>query len=106
VNGFPPSGGHSQHGSSSNINADLLKAKEAELESLKRREQWMKAALSQATKVGFVWQDGELDEDNVGSWSDGGGGDGNMRLLAETIIKMKQERAKIQVCFVSCLLWV
>ncbi|KAG8945448.1 Negative regulator of mitotic exit [Tulasnella sp. 419] len=84
----------------------LLKQNEAELDA---RENRMKAALSQVTKMGSVWSDAELDENVVGGWlngndeeeasengnSVGGNGSGAVR-MAETVMNMKQERAKLQ----------
>ncbi|KAG8919659.1 Negative regulator of mitotic exit [Tulasnella sp. 418] len=84
----------------------LLKQNEAELDA---RENRMNAALSQATKMGSVWSDVELDENVVGGWLDGndeeeasengnsvgGNGSGAVK-MAETVMNMKQERAKLQ----------
>ncbi|KAG8959406.1 Negative regulator of mitotic exit, partial [Tulasnella sp. 419] len=119
TNGFPQ--GHAHRGSAGSINTSpetliLLKQKEVELEAMKRRENWMKAALSQATKMGFVWSnvDVELDENVVGGWLNGngeeegsengssvGGNGGGAAKMAEMVMRMKQERAKLQNLIVA-----
>ena len=93
--------GHTRPGSQSNIAADLmrdLRSKDAELETLRRRETWMRAALSKASKAGFSWSDLPID-----------GGDGDdvrhetssedARRLVDLAFRLKQERATLQVCF-------
>ncbi|KAG8980256.1 Negative regulator of mitotic exit, partial [Tulasnella sp. 427] len=99
---------------SANVGADLLRAKEAEIEGLRRRETWMKAALARAAKSGFVWADGDLQESRVGTWmhddeaaasesvhgtgeEEGSGRQG----MANTVMKLKQEQAKLQAAFAS-----
>ena len=79
---------------------EMLKQKEAELEAAKRRETWMRAALSKANKAGFVWDselvlsDSEADsphkEDTATSGED-------LRKLADLVLALKRDRAKIQV---------
>ncbi|KAG9001695.1 Negative regulator of mitotic exit [Tulasnella sp. JGI-2019a] len=107
----PMVNGHSSfaRNSAGNVVADMLKAKEAELEGMKRRENWMKAALARATKAGFVWADGDLQESRVGSWIGrdgdeedrsslyGGNGESDNRKMADTVMKMKQEYSRIQM---------
>jgi hypothetical protein len=74
ANGFtsprPGSVSHGGHGGSTgNITADLirdLKAKEAEVDNMKNREVWMKAALSKASRSGFVYEDRESGEGELG----------------------------------------
>lgn len=96
--------------SAGNVVADMLRAKELELEAMKRRENWMKAALARASKAGFVWTDGDLQESRVGSWIGrdsqdddrsnlyGSGEESDTRKMAETVMKLKQEYSRIQVC--------
>lgn len=94
--------------SAGNVVADMLRAKELELETMKRRENWMKAALARASKAGFVWADGDLQESRVGSWaarddddepSDlyGGSNEAVSRKIADVVIKMKREYSALQV---------
>lgn len=64
-NGYTNSHGHSQQklGSTGNVTADLIrdyKAKEMEVEMLRKREAWMKTALLKASRSGFVQVDEEL----------------------------------------------
>ena len=75
-----------------------LKAKDVELDSVKRQVAWMKEALGKAAKAGFAFNvEGE-----------GGGGLGGVGALeegvdekqAELALKFKQFRAHVQVCFV------
>lgn len=91
-------------GSQSNIAADLirdLRAKE-ELEVLKRREQWMRAALSKAAKAGFSWNDLGVEEgDDAFRGLENEGGEA--RKLVESVFRLKQERASLQVLFGSYL---
>ena len=92
---------HHQHGGSvGNVAEDLirdLKAKDVELDSVKRQVAWMKEALGNAAKAGFVFNvEGE-----------GGGGLGGVGALeegvdekqAELALRFKQFRAQVQVCF-------
>ncbi|KAF9244530.1 hypothetical protein BU15DRAFT_85909 [Melanogaster broomeanus] len=67
TNGYGHSHGHSQHkfGSTGNVTADLIrdyKAKEMEVEMLRKREAWMKTALLKASRSGFVQVDEEAME--------------------------------------------
>lgn len=95
-NGFGRPGsstGHGGHGSTGNITADLirdLKAKEAEVDAMKIREIWMKAALSKASRSGFVYEDREADEGNLGLHEED-------RKIAELVLNFKQFKAQIQV---------
>lgn len=89
VNGFS----HGKVGSTGNITADLirdLKAKEAEVEALKKREAWMKAALTKASRSGFVYPDGEA----LGT--DGDDDDIDSRKVADMVMNLKNFKAKIQ----------
>ncbi|KAI0361372.1 hypothetical protein OH77DRAFT_1417617 [Trametes cingulata] len=90
VNGFM----HTKPGSTGNLTADLirdLKDKEAELESLKKKEAWMKAALLKAERSGFIYAESEeelasrADDDDIDS-----------RKVTEMVINLKQLKAKIQ----------
>lgn len=65
----------------------------------------MKAALSRAAKSGFVWADGDLPESKVGTWMNedeasehAGDEEGPGRHgVANTVMKLKQEQAKLEV---------
>ena len=95
-NGFGRPGssaGHGGHGSTGNITADLirdLKAKEAEVDTMKTREIWMKAALSTASRSGFVYEDREASEGDLGLQEED-------RKIAELVLNFKQFKAQIQV---------
>ncbi|KAG6891899.1 hypothetical protein C0992_002973, partial [Termitomyces sp. T32_za158] len=89
INGF----GHLHHRTSSrtggssigNVTAELsrdLRAKEAELDGVKKQVAWMREALGKATKAGFAYADLEVPEDN----------DDNV----EMVLKFKQFKAQIQ----------
>lgn len=115
LNGHPNQNGrlspaHGRPGSTGNVAADLvrdMRAKDAELETLRRRETWMKAALSKATKAGFVWPDHQQhDNEDIDDLFGGlmsspnstsPDSSGDVRKLAEIAIKLKQERAMLQV---------
>ncbi|KIP12569.1 hypothetical protein PHLGIDRAFT_97993 [Phlebiopsis gigantea 11061_1 CR5-6] len=94
VNGFS----HTKSGSTSNITADLmrdLKGKEGEIQSMKKREVWMKAALTKATRSGFIYADGEAfssdaDDDDIDS-----------RKVADMVMNLKHFKAKIQATIVE-----
>ncbi|KAI0830545.1 hypothetical protein BC628DRAFT_1336597 [Trametes gibbosa] len=90
VNGFA----HTKPGSTGNVTADLirdLKDKEAEVEALKKKEAWMKAALLKAERSGFIYAESEeelssrTDDDDIDS-----------RKVTEMVINLKQLKAKIQ----------
>ncbi|KAG8832178.1 Negative regulator of mitotic exit [Serendipita sp. 399] len=88
VVGRPPSTG--------NIAGDLIRdvrAKEAELETMRRRETWMRAALSKASKAGFSWNDITVEDDEIkGSEPE----TGDAKKLLNLAFKLKQERASLQ----------
>jgi len=86
-------------GSTGNITADLVRdvrAKEGELETMKRREAWLRAALTRAKKDGFALVDAEPD-DGQEAVEDYANED--MKRISELALKLKQERSKIQVRF-------
>lgn len=96
LNGFarPPS--RTGNGSVGNVAADLvkdLKAKDLELDSVKRQMAWMKEALAKATRAGFVHTDREGSPE-IGSVSNEDGTDGK---YAELALKFKQFKAQVQV---------
>lgn len=120
INGFvrPMSRGHGAGGSVGNVTADLirdLKAKEVEMDSLKRQMTWMKEALGRATKAGFVVPSSERDGSGSPTASiDSGFSSGVLHgpgieeqgeaKYAELALKFKQFRAQVQVCDHQC--WI
>lgn len=112
VNGYarPGSRGHGAAGSVGNVALDLvrdLKAKEIEMDSLKRQMTWMKEALGRATKAGFVVPSSERDGSGspTGSIDSGfssgilqGGGidEQGESKYAELALRFKQFRAQMQ----------
>ncbi|GJJ09848.1 hypothetical protein Clacol_004072 [Clathrus columnatus] len=98
-NGYP--NGSRPASSGESIVADILKQKEAELEVVKRREAWMRAALTQASKAGFVWDaepssenDGDIMKDLPTS-TDSTTAEESSK-LADMILSLKRDRARIQ----------
>lgn len=90
INGFS----HTKSGSTSNATADLmrdLKEKEGEIQTMKKREAWMKAALTKASRSGFVYADGEAFS------SDADDDDIDTRKVADMVMNLKNFRAKMQV---------
>ncbi|KAJ7492803.1 hypothetical protein FB451DRAFT_1389152 [Mycena latifolia] len=95
-----PTGGNSHfgHGSrngSLNVTSDLLKdlkAKEVELEGVKRQMAWMKEALAKASKSGYVYVDRDGGQEGVNGGMEGTS-DGRS---AELALKFKQFKAQMQ----------
>jgi hypothetical protein len=87
-------------GSTGNITADLirdLKVKETEMDAMRNREAWMKAALSKALRSGFVYEDRDASECDLGL-------SGDAQKVADLVLNFKQFRAQIQVWFrIFCL---
>ncbi|CAL1695132.1 unnamed protein product [Somion occarium] len=84
---------HGKVGSTGNIAADLirdLKEKEAEVETMKKKEAWMRAALAKATRSGFVYADSE----DLGPNAEDDDIDG--RKISEMVINLKHLKAKLQ----------
>ena len=95
----PTVNGFAKPGSTGNLTADLirdLKDRESEIETLKKKESWMKAALLKAERSGFIYAETEeelssrVDDDDI---------DG--RKVTEMVINLKQLKAMIQVCSYS-----
>ncbi|KZV91323.1 hypothetical protein EXIGLDRAFT_615741 [Exidia glandulosa HHB12029] len=88
-------------GSTGNVAADLvrdLRTKEGELDGMRRREAWLRAALSRAKKEGFVLMDVDPEEGQevVEDYANE-----DMKRVSEAVLKLKQERAKIQALVVE-----
>lgn len=86
--------GHARGGSMSNISAELLRQKEAELEGLRKREVSMKAALTKAILAGFTVVDLEGEEGLMGGVD---GGELDAKKLSDIVLNFRQERAAMQV---------
>ncbi|KAI0931811.1 hypothetical protein AcW2_000608 [Taiwanofungus camphoratus] len=89
-----PNGFAHKPGSTGNLTADLirdLKEKEAEMEIMKKREAWMKAALSKASRSGFIYKESE---EELESKADDDDIDG--RKVTEMVINFKQLKARVQ----------
>src|SRR5712672_23159 len=68
VNGFSPAH-DAKSDSVGNVTAELirdLKARDAEVETLRRREAWMKVALVQATHAGFIYVNASPGDEELG----------------------------------------
>ncbi|KAJ7706377.1 hypothetical protein B0H17DRAFT_1156675 [Mycena rosella] len=96
-----PTGGNShfghgsRQGSVNNVTSDLLKdlkAKEMELEGVKRQMAWMKEALAKASKSGYVYVDRDGGQEDVNGGMEGSGD----ARSAELALKFKQFRAQMQ----------
>lgn len=91
--------GHARQGSLSGVaGADLMremKTREVEIDSMKRRERWLKAELARAIKSGFAVQ--SISEVPALGLEDFGSADSDAGKLAEAIIGLKKERARLQV---------
>jgi hypothetical protein len=87
-------------GSSGHIAADLIRdmrTKDAELETLRRRETWMRAALSRASKAGFSYNDIQSDDgDEMRHEPESN----DARKLLDLAFRLKQERAALQVILI------
>ncbi|OJA16234.1 hypothetical protein AZE42_00038 [Rhizopogon vesiculosus] len=88
---------HGKYGSTGNVTADLIrdyKAKEMEVEALRRREAWMKTALSKASRSGFVQLDEEaLEADDV-DLQDATSDD--QKKLADMVMNFKHFKTQMQ----------
>lgn len=99
INGFVRPSSRTGNGSVGNVTADLvrdLKAKDLELDSVKRQMAWMKEALAKATRSGFVQVDREGSPE-IGLANIGSSDDVNDSKYAELALKFKQFKAQIQV---------
>ena len=92
--------GHGRGGSMSNISAELLRQKEAELEGMRKRQASMKAALTKAILAGFTVADLGDEEGLMGEAHDG---DLGAKKLSDIVLKFRQERAAMQVRFEATL---
>jgi hypothetical protein len=91
-------------GSTGNMTADLirdLKIKEAEMDALKKKDAWMKMALGQAVRFGFVYPniDSAEDEDLLTLNADMDSDDPGEQRIMEMALKYKQFKTHIHVRF-------
>ncbi|KAI0046599.1 hypothetical protein FA95DRAFT_1679639 [Auriscalpium vulgare] len=98
VNGFATHA--AKPGSTGNVTADLirdLKEKESEVDSMKHKASWMKAALMQASRSGFIYADAVDDapEDALQDL------EGSPSKFADIVVSLKQLRARIQASIVD-----
>lgn len=100
VNGFVRPGSRTGNGSVGNETTDLirdLKAKDMEMEGVKKQIGWMKEALAKASKSGYIY----ADRDGSPVANEREDDDGRN---AELVFKFKQFKAQIQVsCHISLL---
>lgn len=100
----PPHHHHHQHGGSVGSVADDLirdlRAKDVELDSVKRQAAWMKEALGKAAKAGFIFS---AEGDGGGLGGVGALEEGMDAKQAEMALRFKQFRAQVQVCFFLAL---
>ncbi|KAI1789772.1 hypothetical protein LXA43DRAFT_1096023 [Ganoderma leucocontextum] len=95
----PTVNGFAKPGSTGNLTADLirdLKDKEADVEAMKKKQAWMKAALLKAERSGFIYAESE---EELSSRADDDDIDG--RKVTEMVINFKQLKAKIQTAVVE-----
>lgn len=93
----PTLNGHPARPGSISGSAELLKelkAKEAEADAAKKREMALRVILGRAVKQGYVLQDGEEEEEDGDEKPPS---DDVVRRLTDALVKMKQEKAAIQV---------
>lgn len=86
--------GGTKGGSTGNVAGDLLRElrdKDVEVEAMKKKEAWMKAALAKAARSGFVY----ADPDELGPNAEDDDIDG--RKISEMVINLKHLKAKLQV---------
>ncbi|KAG1908289.1 uncharacterized protein F5891DRAFT_1272938 [Suillus fuscotomentosus] len=96
--------GHAQgkFGSTGNVTADLIrdyKVKEMEVETLRRREAWMKTALLKASRSGFVQLDEEtLEAEDIDFQDDASD---EQRKLADMVMNFRHFKTQMQTTLVN-----
>lgn len=86
----------SVRGSPSNEVLRDLRAKDAELESARRRETWMRAALLKARSQGFVWGDQDL-ADALRDTQGTADGSVDRQQLQDLVLKFRTDYARMEV---------
>lgn len=95
-------GGHARSGSAVSARGVVASNNLApgdELETLRRRDAWLSAALARAANAGFVWADSEGDVQ--GDWGFQGQEEDAPARLADLVMGLKQNQARLQVSFVA-----
>ena len=88
--------------SAGSVTTDLIrdvKVRDAELERLRRREAWMKAALSQAMHAGFVYVNANLGDEDRGVTDE-------QPKIAEAVITLKKLHGRIQARKLAVSVWL
>ncbi|KAG8732623.1 Negative regulator of mitotic exit [Ceratobasidium sp. 423] len=94
----PTINGHTRAASAlSARGSPLVGSAQEELEVLRRKDAWMRAALARAAAAGFVWT--EQDQDGLGEWS----AEDAPNRLADVVVGLRQQQAKLQSSFVAQL---
>ena len=100
INGFPRPGSRNGNGSVGNVTADLIrdiKAKDLELDSVKRQMAWMKEALAKATRAGFSQTESQGSPEISVMNNLAGSEELDDAKHAELALKFKQFKAHVQV---------
>lgn len=97
-------GGHNRQGSLSGMaGAELMRevrAKDAEIESSRRRERWLKLEIGRAMKAGFLVDEvgAEVSKDELaGSLTNGAESSGKVQTLVDGLMRLKKDKAKMEV---------
>jgi hypothetical protein len=99
ANGFSPQvRPNSLHGSGSTELTSQLKSRDAELEAGRKREAGLRVILSKAMQAGFV---ADVDDDEGSENGDGEGDEDLVGKLTDALVRLKHEKASIQVRFMT-----
>jgi hypothetical protein len=99
ANGFSPIGRpNSLHGSGSSELMSQLKSRDAELEAGRKREAGLRVILSKAMQAGFV---ADVDNEEESENGDVDGDEDSVGKLTDALVRLKHEKASIQVSFPS-----
>jgi hypothetical protein len=74
---------------------EASRSRDADIDVMKKRETWMKAALAKARQAGFIYNDEDLADDNLpnsGRMTPAG------QRVPDALVTYKQLRAQLQVC--------
>ena len=75
-----------------------LKAKELELESMKKKTVWMKMALAQAYRSGFVYNADTNEDQDMAMNTEADSEDPGEQRIADMVVRFKQFKTQMQVC--------
>lgn len=101
ANGFNQTNRPSSIGNSADLMREL-KAKEGEVETGRQREAALRVIIAKAKKAGFVLDQGE-ESDDEDERDDVEGDEAVVRKLTDALVRLKQEKASIQVRTALCL---